>query len=107
MNRLHLLKPVCRARQAQRGRLTHETQLRIDVVLLLLVGERVPCLSLVLGLVRLALLVIVATVVRSGNGRGGAGEDGQRGQQIGEQHRVVQMLILGYAKAGVTKESKE
>ena len=106
MNRLHLLKPVCCARQAQCGRLLHETQLRIDVGLLLLVGERVPCLSLGLGLA--LALAIITTVVGSRNGRGGAGEDGQGGQQIGEQHRVLPwMSISRSAKDGVTKESKE
>jgi hypothetical protein len=97
VNRLQLLKAVRRTRQAQSGRLVHETQLGINVGLLLLLGERVPCLSLHLGLVPLALIVPIVAIITailptlergSCNRCCGAGKDGQGGQAIGEQHGV-------------------
>ena len=50
VNRLQLLKPVLRAGQSQRSRLLHQTKLGVDVVFLLLLGERMPCLPLELVL---------------------------------------------------------
>lgn len=43
---LQLLEPVLRGRQTEGGRLVHQAELGIDIVLLLLLAERVPRLAL-------------------------------------------------------------
>jgi len=46
VDRLQLLEPVGCRRQTQRRRLAHETKLGVDVSLLVLLGEGMPCFAL-------------------------------------------------------------